>query len=518
MRHLIPLLVTFILLSCNSRDKQKFASAFTPSQVPIQAFTIDNERDTILQTLHGSVIRISAGSFDKKGQIKLVIKEAISPTEILAAGMVTESNGQPLGSGGMIYINTADKDIPLLRPIRVSIPSNSLEPAMQVFKGIETDSGRINWTDPQPLDSTPLQNNIALGKAIFQAKCRSCHTIFTKMTGPEMAGLENRGPWKDRQQLRRWINNPARFMNTDPYTQQLKAEYGSMMTGFPDLGQEGVNAIADYIKNETNRPGAFEEAIRFSDSLNKVYTLARPVVESDTISYDQAASTLYPDTINCRPYTVYLPDLPKEPVYLNTDTSKPVMPNPLPGENEEKPEDASSMEGLRNGFNDPNPTSGMYDFTIETLGWYNVDHFINGFPGTVITQINALVRNADKWNNLHIYLFCPRNKMLSVSNEKDGNVYSFEKINGGVPLFLQDRAILFAFTSQEEKIYYSIREFTVQKTQTIELTLKESTESEIKKALQSKQLEGIQLDVQTKEKKTLYLNCDSKKSDSLKQK
>jgi len=518
MRYINLLLIVVILLSCQTSDKLKSNTPFTSTILPTQAFLINSERDTVLKTLHGSLIRISAGSFDQKGEVKLEIKEALSPAEIFAAGLITESNGQPLASGGMIYINTVDKKSTLLKPIQVSIPTNNIEAAMQVFKGVETDSGRINWTDPQPLDSTPLQNNIALGKAIFQAKCRSCHTIFRKLTGPSMANLESRGPWKDRQQLQRFISNPARYMATDAYTNQLKTEYGSMMTGFPDLGQQAVNAIADYIKNETNRPGAFEEEIRFSDSLSKTYTMARPATETDSISNDQAASLLYPDTNNCRPYTVYLPDLPKEPVYLNTDTSKPVMPNPLPGENEEKPEDASSMEGLRNGFNDPNPTSGMYDFTIETLGWYNIDYFVNGFPGTVITQVNALVRNAEKMSYLHIYLFCPRNKMLSVSNENFGNVYSFEKINGGVPLFLQDRAILFAFTSQDEKIFYSIREFTVQKTQSIELTLKESTESEIKKALQSKQLEGIQLDLLKKEKKTIYQNCDNKKADTTMQK
>jgi mono/diheme cytochrome c family protein len=518
MRHLLFLLTAFILLSCSRSDKEKNAAIFTPSILPVQAFIVDNARDTILKTLHGSVIRISAGSFESKGKVKLEIKEAISPAEILAAGMMTESNGQPLGSGGMIYINTVEKNIALLRPISISIPTNSIEPAMQVFKGIETDSGRINWTDPQPLDSTPLQNSIAFGKAIFRTKCIACHTIFRKMTGPSLANLESRGPWKDRQQLYRWISNPSRFMSTDQYTQQLRAEYGSMMTGFADLGQEGVNAIADYIKNESNRPGAFEEEIRFNDSLSKAYNMARPAVVKDSISYDQAEAQLYPDSNNCRPYSVYLPDLPKEPFFLNTDTSKPDMPLPIPEFSEEKPEDASSMEGFRNGFNDLNSTSGMYDFTIKTLGWYNVDYFVNGFPGTVITQVNALVRNADKRNNLHIYLFCPRNKMLSVSNKNDGNEFSFDKINGGVPLFLQDRAILFAFTSDDEKILYSIREFAVQKTQTIELTLKESTESEIKKALHAKQLEGIQLDVQKKEKKTIYPDCNSKKPDTLMQK
>ena len=38
--------------------------------------------------------------------------------------------------------------------------------------------------------------------------------------------------------------------------------------------------------------------------------------------------------------------------------------------------------------------------------------------------------------------------MLSVSNEKNGTSYSFNKINKGVPLFINDRAVLFAFGSK----------------------------------------------------------------------
>lgn len=184
MRFINFLLIAVFLLSCQTTDKAITNTPFTSSILPPQTFLVNSEKDTVLKTIHGSLIRISAGSFVQKGEVRLEIKEALSPAEIFAAGLSTESNGQPLASGGMIYINTVDKNTALLKPLRVSIPTNSIEPAMQVFKGVETDSGRINWTDPQPLDSTPLQNSIAIGKAIFRAKCIACHNVFTKMTGP----------------------------------------------------------------------------------------------------------------------------------------------------------------------------------------------------------------------------------------------------------------------------------------------------------------------------------------------
>ena len=41
-------------------------------------------------------------------------------------------------------------------------------------------------------------------------------------------------------------------MEKDAYTRKLKAEYGSMMTAFPDLSEENIDCIIAYI-NELSR-------------------------------------------------------------------------------------------------------------------------------------------------------------------------------------------------------------------------------------------------------------------------
>ncbi len=88
----------------------------------------------------------------------------------------------------------------------------------------------------------------AAGKALFTAKCAVCHNVTKKMTGPALAGLEDRHKWADHKELLAWINNPAAYMAKDPYTQGLKAEYGSMMTGFPDVTLKDVGDMVAYIK------------------------------------------------------------------------------------------------------------------------------------------------------------------------------------------------------------------------------------------------------------------------------
>jgi hypothetical protein len=88
------------------------------------------------------------------------------------------------------------------------------------------------------------------GKTLYISKCASCHNPFKEGTGPALGGLEDRHKWADHKELLAWVNNPGGYMAKDPYTQGLKAKYGSMMTGFPDLKLADVTAIVNYINSE----------------------------------------------------------------------------------------------------------------------------------------------------------------------------------------------------------------------------------------------------------------------------
>jgi cytochrome c551/c552 len=102
------------------------------------------------------------------------------------------------------------------------------------------------------VSSTSAQD-AAAGKAVFMSKCASCHNVLKKATGPALAGLEERHKWADHKELLAWINNPAAYMAKDPYTQGLKAEYGSMMTAFPDITLQDVDNMVAYV-NEAAKP------------------------------------------------------------------------------------------------------------------------------------------------------------------------------------------------------------------------------------------------------------------------
>jgi len=109
------------------------------------------------------------------------------------------------------------------------------------------------------------------GKALFQTNCASCHALNKKLTGPALAGVEDRGAWADRKKLYAWVRNPAGYAKTDPYAANLIKEYGVLMTAFPSLSDAEIDAIVTYINTpppaNTATPGAATAPVEEDNSL-----------------------------------------------------------------------------------------------------------------------------------------------------------------------------------------------------------------------------------------------------------
>ena len=91
------------------------------------------------------------------------------------------------------------------------------------------------------------------GKALFSANCASCHAINKRLTGPALAGVEDR--WPDKKLLHQWIkNNAAVLKSGDKYANDLYNEYGKVqMNLFPTLSDKDIDAILGYIKTEAGK-------------------------------------------------------------------------------------------------------------------------------------------------------------------------------------------------------------------------------------------------------------------------
>lgn len=84
------------------------------------------------------------------------------------------------------------------------------------------------------------------GKALFKANCSSCHTNTEKKgTGPGLQGVLDRipgGNWKYD-----WVHNSSAMVKAgDDYATRIYGEYKTVMTAFPQLTNEEIDAILAY--------------------------------------------------------------------------------------------------------------------------------------------------------------------------------------------------------------------------------------------------------------------------------
>jgi len=144
------------------------------SVLPYQFYTLDGTKDEVVETPSGMLLSVPAGSFtDEAGNVlngtfELEVKEAMSPLDIMRAGLETWSDGSLLETGGMFYLN-ARKDGKNLKikadaNVTASIPKWQDRTDMMLFDGVRRGSGygaddeaadvlardgRINWVNPQ---------------------------------------------------------------------------------------------------------------------------------------------------------------------------------------------------------------------------------------------------------------------------------------------------------------------------------------------------------------------------------
>ncbi|GGC16111.1 cytochrome c [Parapedobacter defluvii] len=97
------------------------------------------------------------------------------------------------------------------------------------------------------------------GETIFKANCSSCHKVFGKFLGPELAGVNER---HDEAWLLKWIHNaPAMIASGDPAALELDAQYpAAAMTAFPQLQEGQIKSILAYIKSEEEKKAAGDAA------------------------------------------------------------------------------------------------------------------------------------------------------------------------------------------------------------------------------------------------------------------
>lgn len=240
--------------------------------------------------------------------------------DMVKGGLTTTSNGKPLRSGGMLYINpVGDSQVTITQPISIATPTWFLDSNMQLFKGDVQGDSTINWTDPKPISENPQLNAIKQGNILFYDNCASCHGIKKDLTGPALKGAMQRllpvhnG---DKRGVYEFIRNPARVMSRVRYYQDLKRKFGGvMMTAFPALSDTELDYLFAYIENESNRTYTFNPGdAGYSTCMDSCLRYYEAIEKWSTIKGNLAGKPLVEENVRSSN------DTPSENSYLVSDT------------------------------------------------------------------------------------------------------------------------------------------------------------------------------------------------------
>jgi mono/diheme cytochrome c family protein len=95
--------------------------------------------------------------------------------------------------------------------------------------------------------------DVAAGKALFNANCAACHKLDAKMTGPALRGV---GDKYEIEWLQKWIRNSADLIKSgDERANKIFNEYSkSPMTAFPQLSDDDIANMIAYTMQPKEEP------------------------------------------------------------------------------------------------------------------------------------------------------------------------------------------------------------------------------------------------------------------------
>lgn len=508
----ILLLLLTAMVSCNESASKSFS--FTGiDKMQSQLFKININKDTVLKTINGAFLDIPNGSIASSDTIvELEIKEAFTLEQMIKANLTTQSNGQPLSSGGMIYINAAGgQTIKIVKAIRVAVPTKSIDKKMQLYKGEEADNG-INWNNPVPLTDKPGLSKINDGALLFKTYCGNCHKVEVDFKAPALAHVINRKGKDWAYHYLHGLTNPAtgqlsaieRDVNLNDYyetdsakSNPMDVDLGQMdymyKTGFyyeaclkqhfsfgegnvPYVENADLDAIYNYIQNETERmqvpypnnnfTSCLDSCENYLSAINKLLA-TRKALRKDSVP--QKIEDFRPP-----PGSVLSNDSPKYP--------------------------DSHVEAATN-------QSLYYQFTISVVGWYNIDALLNSFEDKTETELRVRIAGNYK-ASVTVNLVVPVINTFLAGGKLSGNDdYGFYTKDGRIPLPLNAKAYILVMGEASGQIVFAIKEFIVAEKQSFEISPQPTTVADFNAAVEAVGNANIQIkSVETKAGKDLKEN------------
>ncbi|RAJ77290.1 cytochrome c [Chitinophaga dinghuensis] len=454
--YVVALFCIFTCFACQTIER---TPVFTPDTLPTEYFTINTNLDTVLHTSRGAHIMIPAHAIETAGgSLRLAVTEAYTISDMISAGLLTVSNGEPMSSGGMIHIRPADNmAAKIVQPIKIAIPTDYIREGMKLYKGEKDKNGNLNWVNPQPLPMEQVTQRFANARNIMQQNCAPCHALEKRVTGPALMYVT---AVRDHKWLFDFIrNNAALLASGDREANCLFNEYNkTAMTLFPNLSDADIEDIIAYIDNygKEKDPETHNKLRLAKDSCKQYFKefAALKVKEKELIASNGEFVAAH------RTYSA-----PMVPVTLNT-----VVPN--------------------------TNKSVYYSFNIDSFDWYNVDILLKNLSGIVDGELRVSI-SGDYKENLHVFIIIPDIRMFAEGGLLDGekHKYGFYTADGKIPMMLNKKAWIIATGEQKDQLLFAQQVFITKQKLELAISPALSTKAAINEFIKGLDLKDLKMEM-----------------------
>ncbi|MFL9483779.1 c-type cytochrome [Chitinophagaceae bacterium LWZ2-11] len=457
MKQFITAIILLGFIACKQKDPPLVREALNQDNLEIQAFVINTKKDTTIKTSAGILIQINAGSIESPSSIvTLQVKEALSIYDMIKANLTTRSDKGLLSSDGMFYIDTKEKST-IKKSLHISLPAAYANKNMRLYKGAEEDN-KVVWTDPKPIQ-TKESDCIEMGKSLFTSQCAACHAIDKRITGPEIINVEKR--WPDKNKLRAFIRDNQAFLKTgDKYANDMYCEYNkTAMNLFPNLTDQDIDCILNYIRSKSPDPDIAHGSQKTVDD-------------------------------SCEYYIAYYQTLTKCRDTLTEKNGFLANVSIVPPDNKKR-----DTAGVPLKVNPPIYNAEYYQFDINSSGWYNIDIALEQINGVEMSKLFVQIQNKVD-AHLKVFLVIPTRKIFDEGGFLDDNKrYGFYKGDGSIPLPQEEDAFILALGEHKGKLLYGEQYFLTGTTQTINISVKETTKTAFLKSLEKLHFNNTEIQV-----------------------
>ena len=419
-------------------------------------------------------------------------KEALDFESMLQAGLQTETDGKMLSSAGMFYFNTRE-NLAINKPIGIEVPAATALEGMKLFKG-DTSDGSINWEEPQPIAVPPAPMQGIDGKALFNNTCASCHKIDKDLTGPALAWVAYRwgkrwegegNPlrlnvdtftykgepvnWND--QLYEYTRNNFKYLSNsnDQYACCISKKWSAIMNLFPALTDADLNALYNYIDDESERLGLSPDAFTNScDSCDGYQRELKSLLEERVSQAKENDQSVKVEKI-----------LPPSNTLDTTEINLP----PLPPFKQEVSHISKNAD--------------YYKITIKESGWFNIDILLNERNNVAETKLMVRLQGSYE-KEFQVFLAIPSFKVFAqggyLPNSKN---IGFKYEDGTLPLPQNTQALVFAMGEEKGQFYFAKRWFNTTTNQTINLDVQVMSQRKFEIEISKIQQPGLDFSTDT---------------------